>query len=64
MDEIDAALDFKNTTNLGRYISSKTNTQHIVVSLRKNMYEQARSVIGVYKVRDRSLCVGVDMEEM
>ena len=38
MDEIDAALDYKNVTNLGKYIKEKQKVQHIVISLRKNMY--------------------------
>lgn len=39
MDEIDAALDYRNTTLLAQYITSKKGTQHIVISLRKNMYQ-------------------------
>ena len=39
MDEIDAALDYRNTTLLANYIKEKTSTQHIVISLRKNMYQ-------------------------
>ena len=38
MDEIDAALDSKNVTNLGKYINEKQKVQHIVISLSKNMY--------------------------
>lgn len=38
MDEIDAALDYRNVTNLGNYIKQKQRVQHIVISLRKNMY--------------------------
>jgi structural maintenance of chromosome 4 len=39
MDEIDAALDFKNTGILARYIKKRQKSQMVVISLRKNMYE-------------------------
>lgn len=54
MDEIDAALDYKNTTLLAHYVKEKTNTQHIVISLRKNMYQECNRVVGIYKVKDQS----------
>jgi len=39
MDEIDAALDYRNTSLLAKYVKDKKNVQHIVISLRKNMYQ-------------------------
>ncbi|KAI8041998.1 hypothetical protein M5D96_003298, partial [Drosophila gunungcola] len=43
MDEIDAALDFKNVS---------INAQFIIVSLRVNMFELANYLVGIYKVSD------------
>ncbi len=64
MDEIDAALDYKNTTLLAQYITSKKATQHIVISLRKNMYQECNRVIGVYKIKDQSRIVEMNMSEI
>ncbi len=61
MDEIDAALDYKNVTNLGKYIKQKQQVQHIVISLRKNMYEQCNSLVCIYKVNDVSRTMTLDM---
>lgn len=64
MDEIDAALDYRNTSLLAQYITSKKATQHIVISLRKNMYQQCNRVVGVYKVKDQSRTVEMAMEQL
>ena len=51
MDEIDAALDFRNVSIVASYIKERTkNAQFIVISLRNNMFELASRLIGVYKV--------------
>merc|ERR1711981_546185 len=51
MDEIDAALDFRNVAIVGRHIKERTkNAQFIIVSLRSNMFELASRLVGVYKV--------------
>ncbi|CAF4848977.1 unnamed protein product, partial [Rotaria socialis] len=51
MDEIDAALDFKNVSIVGRFIKERTkNAQFIVISLRENMFTLADYLIGIYKV--------------
>ncbi|KAF1362576.1 RecF/RecN/SMC protein [Lizonia empirigonia] len=51
MDEIDAALDFKNVSIVASYIKERTkNAQFIVISLRNNMFELASRLVGVYKV--------------
>jgi structural maintenance of chromosome 4 len=51
MDEIDAALDFRNVSIVANYIKDATkNAQFIVISLRNNMFEQAARLVGVYKV--------------
>ncbi|KAH8362632.1 hypothetical protein KR200_002539 [Drosophila serrata] len=53
MDEIDAALDFKNVSIVGHYIKERTkNAQFIIVSLRVNMFELANYLVGIYKVND------------
>lgn len=64
MDEIDAALDYKNTTLLAQFIKEKKNTQHIVISLRKNMYQECNKLVGIYKVKDQSRIVEVEMKEL
>jgi structural maintenance of chromosome 4 len=51
MDEIDAALDFRNVSIIAAYIKERTkNAQFIVISLRNNMFELAARLVGVYKV--------------
>ena len=53
MDEIDAALDFKNVSIVAHYIKERTkNTQFIIISLRNNMYELANRLVGIYKVNN------------
>lgn len=53
MDEIDAALDFKNVSIVANYIKERTkNTQFIIISLRNNMYELANRLIGIYKTHN------------
>ncbi|RWS24664.1 structural maintenance of chromosomes protein 4-like protein [Leptotrombidium deliense] len=50
MDEIDAALDFRNVSIVAHYIKQRTqNTQFIIISLRNNMYELANRLVGIYK---------------
>ncbi|KAK9457885.1 hypothetical protein V1511DRAFT_455014 [Dipodascopsis uninucleata] len=51
MDEIDAALDFRNVSIVANYIKERTkNAQFIVISLRNNMFELAKQLVGIYKV--------------
>lgn len=53
MDEIDAALDFKNVSIVGHYIKERTkNAQFIIISLRANMFELADTLVGIYKVNN------------
>jgi len=50
MDEIDAALDFKNVSIVANYIKRETkNAQFIIISLRNQMFELANRMIGIYK---------------
>lgn len=53
LDEIDAALDFKNVSIVANYIKDRTkNAQFIIISLRSNMFELADYLTGIYKVDD------------
>ena len=54
MDEIDAALDFKNVSIVAHYIKERTrDAQFVIISLRNNMFELADRLVGIYKVRRR-----------
>ena len=53
MDEIDAALDFKNVSIVANYIKERTkNAQFIIISLRNNMFELADRLVGIYKTHN------------
>lgn len=55
MDEIDAALDFRNVSIVANYIKQRTkNAQFIIISLRNNMFELADRLVGVYKVNSNN----------
>mmetsp|Transcript_58854 Transcript_58854/g.110798 ORF Transcript_58854/g.110798 Transcript_58854/m.110798 type:complete len:1698 (+) Transcript_58854:62-5155(+) len=55
MDEIDAALDFRNVSIIANYIKERTkNAQFIVISLRNHMFELADLLVGIYKTHDIS----------
>ncbi|EME40057.1 hypothetical protein DOTSEDRAFT_137292 [Dothistroma septosporum NZE10] len=61
MDEIDAALDFRNVSIVAAYIKERTkNAQFIVISLRNNMFELAARLVGVYKVNHMTKSVTVE----
>jgi structural maintenance of chromosome 4 len=61
MDEIDAALDFRNVTIISHYVKERTkNAQFIIISLRNNMFEKCDRLIGIYKVEDCTQNVCVD----
>lgn len=58
MDEIDAALDYKNVSIVASYIKEKTKeAQFIVISLRNKMFEIANILIGIYKNLDTTQSV-------
>ncbi|KAL6437433.1 hypothetical protein ACFW04_005134 [Cataglyphis niger] len=62
MDEIDAALDFKNVSIVGNYIKERTkNAQFIIISLRSNMFELADYLVGIYKTRNCSKSVTLNL---
>ena len=53
MDEIDAALDFRNVSIVAQYVSTQAiQAQFIIISLRNSMFEMANQLIGVSKVKD------------
>ncbi|KAF8381960.1 hypothetical protein PRIPAC_71102, partial [Pristionchus pacificus] len=61
MDEIDAALDFRNVSIIGHYIKERTkNAQFIIISLRNNMFELADRLVGIFKTHDCTRNVVVD----
>ena len=70
LDEIDDHLDKTNVFKVARYIRSKTmgagqDFQCIVISLKDSFYENAESLVGVYRDRatDRSRTLTVDLEQ-
>ena len=61
MDEIDAALDFKNVSIVGNYIKERTrNAQFIIISLRSNMFELADRLVGIYKTYNCTKSVAIN----
>lgn len=60
MDEIDAALDFKNVAIVAKYIKERTkDAQFIIISLRNNMFELANKLVGVYKTFDTTKTIAI-----
>ncbi|SGY49508.1 BQ5605_C001g00787 [Microbotryum silenes-dioicae] len=60
MDEIDAALDFRNVSIVANYIKDRTkNAQFIIISLRNNMFELSSRLIGIYKVANQTRSVAI-----
>ncbi|KAF9535621.1 hypothetical protein CPB83DRAFT_753878, partial [Crepidotus variabilis] len=62
MDEIDAALDFRNVSIVANYIKDRTkNAQFIIISLRNDMFELSHRLIGIYKTsnqtRSKFICI-------
>ena len=65
MDEIDAALDFKNVSIVANYIKERTkNAQFVIISLRNNMFELADRLIGIYKTQDVTKCVAINPKQL
>lgn len=64
MDEIDAALDYRNTGILAKFIRNRQTSQMVVISLRRNMYEEAESLTGVYKINNCSRTLTVKASEL
>ncbi|KAF6005436.1 Structural maintenance of chromosomes protein 4 [Cyanidiococcus yangmingshanensis] len=61
MDEIDAALDFKNVSIVAHYIHERArDAQFFIISLRNDMFELASRLVGVYKIHHTSYSVALD----
>ncbi|GAA5926838.1 hypothetical protein JCM3775_007053 [Rhodotorula graminis] len=65
LDEIDAALDFKNVSIVANYIKERAKDgQFICISLRNNMFELSARLIGIYKVANQTRSVAIDNLEL
>lgn len=65
MDEIDAALDYKNVAIVGKYIREKAkNCQFIIISLRNNMFDLAQKMVGIYKTRDVTKTLTINPDQV
>merc|ERR1711962_1166402 len=65
MDEIDAALDFKNVSIVANYIKERTkNAQCIIISLRSNMFELADRLVGICKTYNCTKTVTINPKEI
>ncbi|KAJ1263499.1 hypothetical protein BS78_09G189500 [Paspalum vaginatum] len=63
MDEIDAALDFKNVSIVGHYVKDRTkDAQFIIISLRNNMFELADRLVGIYKTDNCTKSITINPE--
>ena len=63
MDEIDAALDFRNVSIVANYIKDRTkNAQFIIISLRNDMFELSHRLIGIYKTSNQTRSEGLMVE--
>ncbi len=61
LDEIDAALDFKNVSIVANYVKERTkDAQFIIISLRNNMFELADRLVGIYKTHHSTKSVTVN----
>ncbi|KAI8990648.1 RecF/RecN/SMC protein [Trametes punicea] len=61
MDEIDAALDFRNVSIVANYIKDRTkNAQFIIISLRNDMFELSHRLIGIYKTANATRSISID----
>jgi structural maintenance of chromosome 4 len=61
MDEIDAALDFKNVSIVANYIKDRTkDAQFLIVSLRNFMFELADRLVGIYKTDNATKSVTIN----
>lgn len=67
MDEIDAALDFRNVSIVANYIAERTkDAQFVIISLRNNMFELADRLVGIYKTSNctKSIAINPNMMAM
>ncbi|KAM0679393.1 Structural maintenance of chromosomes protein 4 [Binucleata daphniae] len=65
MDEIDAALDFRNVSIISNYVYEKTkNAQFLIISLRNDIFEKANILVGVYKNDNLSKTVVFNVKDI
>ncbi|RIB28719.1 RecF/RecN/SMC N terminal domain-containing protein, partial [Gigaspora rosea] len=65
MDEIDAALDFRNVSIVANYIKERTkNAQFIIISLRNNMFELADRLVGIYKTNNMTKSITISQQDI
>ena len=65
MDEIDAALDFRNVSIVANYIKDRTkNAQFVIISLRNNMFELADRLVGIYKTDNKTKSISINPSAM
>ncbi|TFY64633.1 hypothetical protein EVG20_g5880 [Dentipellis fragilis] len=65
MDEIDAALDFRNVSIVANYIKDRTkNAQFIIISLRNDMFELSHRLIGIYKTSNQTRSISIDNRDL
>ncbi|KAI0962099.1 hypothetical protein AcV7_001019 [Taiwanofungus camphoratus] len=65
MDEIDAALDFRNVSIVANYIKDRTkNAQFIIISLRNDMFELSHRLIGIYKTSNATRSISIDNQPL
>ncbi|KZT43906.1 RecF/RecN/SMC protein, partial [Sistotremastrum suecicum HHB10207 ss-3] len=65
MDEIDAALDFRNVSIVANYIKDRTkNAQFIIISLRNDMFELSHRLIGIYKTANATQSISIDNQAL
>jgi len=50
LDEIDAALDYKNVEIISKYFNLYSSYQILIISLRNNMFMGTNHALGVYKI--------------
>jgi structural maintenance of chromosome 4 len=56
MDEIDAALDFRNVSIVANYIKDRTkNAQFIIISLRQ-VFRQQQLLFNAYTLHPETIC--------
>jgi structural maintenance of chromosome 4 len=61
MDEIDAALDFRNVSIVANYIKERTKmAQFVIISLRNNMFELADRLVGIYKTDNTTKTIAIN----
>jgi len=63
LDEIDAALDHRNVQIIAEYLSG-IDAQCLLISLRNEMFERAKTLVGVYKVQEQSQLLVVNVDNM